>query len=199
MLERGSIRIGTLHEFRRVEEHGSEIGDREEGIVTACSADPIVDLQRPETVSPVVRQVLGIPADAVPPPFVFQDIEFRGRADSPDCWIYCTSRSFDEAAMKRMNRDACVIINRPEEFFRALTTKLRTLGLVTGFSLGPCIYTDRVQHYTTLPATHPALIKDHSHAYQNEARAIWFPRSLPIEHIDISCPEATLLCTLYER
>src|SRR5437016_1757377 len=73
MIERGAIRIGTLHGFRRIEEHGDEIGDRDEGIVTACSTDPIVDLQRPETVSPVVRKVLGMPADTTPPPVVFQD------------------------------------------------------------------------------------------------------------------------------
>jgi hypothetical protein len=197
MLEKGAIRIGTLHEFRGEEDHGNEIGDAEEGIVSAYSNDPMVDLQRPETVSPIVRQVLGLSPDGPAPAYEFHDIEFESRTDSPNCWIYCTSRDFDERAMKRMKRDTCIIINSPEQFYRAVLAELRSRDLIRSGSLGPCIYLDRKQHYTRLPPVHPALIKDPKYEYQNEARAIWLPRSLPIKHLDLVCLAAVESCSLF--
>ena len=51
MVEIGQRRIGTLSDYRRIEEYGTKIGDADEGRKTTYSDDEIIDWNKPETVS----------------------------------------------------------------------------------------------------------------------------------------------------
>lgn len=205
----GSIRIGTLLGYQNEEEHGTECGDRKEGLRTVHHIVNYAHSDEPETITPVIERFI------------------HGFRDSKNCTIrngliietevvsnvytFCCSSEFNQDTMRRMGYDACVRISRPDLFFHYLTRKLHGKGLITGhISHGNCRYDDRKLTVIPLPqwyrsasdalraeydemmqsAPTPEKIPPWAHKeirydYQKEYRYVWLPTNLPIEPIII--------------
>jgi hypothetical protein len=75
--------------------------------------------------------------------------------------------------MAEFGYNACVVIERPERFFAAVTHAIRHLGSLEG--VFKCQYQPRDVPYDQDQGIHPALLKDPAYSYQNEVRALWRP------------------------
>jgi hypothetical protein len=189
LLRRGAVRIGTLYEFRREEEHGTEIGDAGEGIASrmlfTSGAKVWSDRTQPKFSRSFVKIGPGIDV-------TFENCHFVQREQSPDCWLYCVSTSFSEAMLERSPYSACVRIDFPRHFFRALSRVVRPAAFL---GVHACQYEGRAFMHDHGPLS-PALLKDPVHAYQCEARAIWQPSGeQPIAPILCDVPSLIGSCT----
>jgi hypothetical protein len=183
----GILRLGTLHDFRRQESHGDEIGDVGEGtkqvtqVVDGFTSDI---LRRPN----ILRQFFEPPPGA-------NNIQFRGlslevRHNNPDIFVFCAAARFDQAAMREFKYDACLEIVRPREFFAALDATLRGQALVTQALVSRCHYGERRRDVAMDGDIPAALVKPTRYAYQQEVRALWQPRAASIEPIFVNSSAA---------
>jgi hypothetical protein len=180
MLQRGVFRIGTIYEFRHVEEHGTEIGDDAEG--TKQLFDD-AKYSTWENASPIARQIIKGPHN-----FAFHDVTFELTIDSPDMFVYCLTESPSQQALSDFGADTCIEIFDIRRFVRALTGHLHRRQLVANKEgVRHCIYGERRRDWRTDDDVYPALLKDSRYEYQREVRVIWQPTNPPITPIVIEC------------
>ena len=179
MVRRGEFLIGTLHGFRKIEEHGLAIGDADEG------KKEVVDVADGHWRDVTTRPNLATKFISAPPQadITFQNVQFQMNYDVPDVYVFCVSAVRADRAMHAFQADACVTIIRPEQFFRALDAALKLRKLVSGCMVRPCKYAERRRDVRVDGDMHPAFIKTPDYAYQEEVRAIWEPRQRPIEPV----------------
>lgn len=196
MLAEGEIRLGTLYTFRDEERLGPEIGDREEGTITLKkSGFTIVDTGVVGGVPPFLQT--GIHAE---PGTRLQIVARDGvgrREQDADCWIYCTSDRFDPEQMRHFGYDACVEIFDIEQFFFAISRKLRHRAS-TFWGAAKCVYRDRDIEHTRYDGIPPAFIKATRFASQSEVRAIWLPNvGEQVSAVTVRAKEAVRFCRLF--
>jgi len=193
MLAFGKMRIGTLRDFQKVEEYGSEVGDAGEGTKTVYEDKPDI-FWGEANVPPLVKRLVSFPDNTTA---TFRNCEFQHTQKSPDCYIYCVTQEFDKDAMTEFGYDCCIRINDPHMFFHELTKCLRRIHKLKQSVIGKCIYTNRRQHYSLQDNIPPGLIKPPRFAYQKEVRAMWIPQDREIQPIFVSCPQATQYCSMH--
>jgi len=179
MVQRGEFLIGTLHGFRRMEEHGMAIGDAGEGkkeVVDAADGHWRDITARPN----LATKFISAPSQAN---ITFSNVQFQMNYDVSDVYVYCVSAARNDRVMQAFDADACVTIKRPKEFFIALDKALRLRRLVSGCMVRPCEYTERRRDVRVDADLHPAFIKTPDYAYQEEVRALWEPRQRPIQPV----------------
>ncbi len=151
MLEKGSIRVGTLHGFRTMEDDQLR-RDPGEGTMTMTSNSL-------PTLGPRGANTLIIEERA------------------PDAFVYCVSASFDPIRMRRFG-GACVRIFDVAGFFGELDAALR-LQCGTAISEGvldKCAYMDRIQSWEH-PLPRASWVKSKQFCCEEEVRAAWIPNS----------------------
>lgn len=191
LLEKGTIRIGTLYEYRNTEEHGSVIGDPEEGIKTEfmeVGKEVWTEENQPEFSKSLIK-VSG------PGSHNISNFTLEKGYHSPDCYLFCTTETFDEAAMEDFEYDTCVVIEDAERFFWAIAETIKDKAEYIG--AGRCQYTERRKHHAVADDINPGLIKSPEYERQREVRAIWMPKSESISPMIIECPDAAKYCKLY--
>ena len=176
MIRRGSFRIGTLYEFRKVEAHGPEVGDEGEG--TKQVFDIANGHWRDVTARPNLAQRF-IAADPNAN-ITFKNVGFQVDHEAPDAFVYCVTAIMDHRAMRDFGADTCVEITNPKRFFEELDHVLRTRHLVGESVTAPCFYGERRRHIITDGNLHPAFLKPPRYAYQREIRVVWEARQPPI-------------------
>ena len=125
MVYDGSVRVGTLYDFRRIESLGAERGDGAEGVrisLTDGRAGTIEGKDLPW----FVRESLQIP-----PGVKFQFAEgavLKVHQNAADAYVFCTCKNFDKTLMQRFG-GACVEITDTEQYFRAITIGARWLDV----------------------------------------------------------------------
>jgi hypothetical protein len=137
MVRDGSVRVGTLHDFRRIEGLDSERGDLHEGVrISLTDGSPgIVD---GKDLPWFLRESFRIPPNVK---FQFEKgAVLKVHQNSPDVYVYCTCSKYDEALMELFG-GACVKISDSTQFFRAITRALDRCnpdGIlhISGFALG---------------------------------------------------------------
>lgn len=199
-LSRGEVRIGVLSDYRKTEQYGAEVGDADEGTRVLWDAPDVVDSERPETISDVVRQCVAIrPGIHVK----LEGLQFSHHQVSLDYYVLCFSTGFSEEAMRRMNPayDAYVRIDNPVAFLNAVTTELYGFRIVSKLvACHWCVYRDRVIHVSDEASDVPMpLLKDPRYAYQKELRAAWEPRRRDVRPIarNVYSLEAARFCSPY--
>jgi hypothetical protein len=201
-IRRGSLKIGTLHEYRQVESYGSAIGDEEEGVQFTEFNMPdggIVDLSGNTRGAAYLRQ--SLPGSAGTDPFR-GEIEFApgvqllAKAESPNFFIYCTSARYDRAAMEEFGYDACLEIFNVPKFFNALSRAIRHKGAFIGNNA--IEYRERKADWTEPRAVPPWLLKSPEYAYQTEIRAVWHPQKNVVKPLFIDVPRAVKYCRPFE-
>lgn len=200
-LKRGTLRIGTLYEYRKVENYGPVIGDDAEGTQQTLFEMPEggrVDLSSDTQEAIYLRQILpGVNNQKVPLQVNFQpgsQIIFGGEA--PELYIYCTAATFDAEVMEKFGYDACLEITIPSKFFGVIS---RTLRHKCDFAdLGPIEYTEKRTDWTSPHQSPPWMMKSREYAYQQEVRAIWKPKKATVEPFFIDVPDAIKYCRAYD-
>lgn len=188
---RGVLRIGTLHDFRRIETHVDARGDAEEGHFEYGHESESPELITLENAPPPIRQLIqqtGIPIAS-------NGGVLSARGEHPDCYLFCISASAHAAAVDYGSQ--CVRIDDVPNFFAALTRHMYAVcQLLTephGFA-APCIYRERkrvsssIADFQELPM---AFIKPPTRASDEEVRAVWHPDGHPIKPFVTECGELT--------
>lgn len=199
-LLRGSLKIGTLYEYRRIEHYGNVVGDIDEGLhktelvlpgggeVDLATSTPEAEFFRQHVLRPDQR-------DAKVKIILEDGARLIAHSNSPDRYIYCMTSEYDEKVMRQFGCDACLEITRPQEFFETISRKMRHKGKFEG--AGAIQYMNKQTHYLRPHRVHPAIMKDTAYEYQKEWRALWVPFTPPRQALFIDVPRAIRHCRPY--
>ena len=180
----GTLRIGTLSEYRNVEKHGERIGDSHEGMVGHFETVATADVA---TLSPFVKRFVSGVAGRI------ENCTFTAMYESPEFFVFSTALEFSRELMKEFGYDACLRIDNPAAFFKAVTLSLQNVATYEG--IFPCSYTDRFIPPGNFHAAHPAVIKDRAYESQREVRTLWHPVDGHASPRIIRCLRAIRHCT----
>jgi hypothetical protein len=150
-LDRGSLKIGTLYEYRQTDAYGEDIGDKDEGLhktelclpgggeIELGSNTPEAEFFR--------KHVLRTDQQSSKVKIILKD-EARVvvQSHSQDLYIYCMTAEYSASVMKKGGYDACLEIVRPSEFFQTISRKIRHKAEFNG--LCAIKYMDKTTHYT---------------------------------------------------
>jgi len=192
--QRGSLKIGTLHEYRQIERYGTAIGDDGEGTSrTRFNIDGggLVDLDGDAPEAKFLRTFIDVPPRSNVKLQLHPDTQLVYVDDSPDAYIFCTTSEFSPEVMKEFG-GACFEIIHPEKFFDAVSRVIRHHGKLR-FNQ-PIRYRDRETFWLKPHNVNPALIKDLRYAYQKEVRALWKPKIKSIQPLFVDVPDAVKYC-----
>ncbi|HGD3335382.1 TPA: hypothetical protein ACI4B1_000636 [Enterobacter hormaechei] len=177
-LAKGTVRIGTLYDYRKEEEYGGAIGDESEGVyetVLDRGGDYIVNPLHDTPEAEFCRNAFKIEKDTNFPVIEMQgDAKIIHRSMSPNVYIYCTTLTYDRTAMEEFGYDSCLEIFRPDIFINELTRKLRKKAKYICTS--KILYSEKSTSYKEPLDMHPSLVKSKKYTYQCEARSLWAPR-----------------------
>ncbi|MCE1059102.1 hypothetical protein LU646_14570 [Pseudomonas alloputida] len=182
LVEHGSLRVGTLHDFRKAE-HKPGITDPSEG--TRTISLPVKEWRQNE-------EIPGKPSDvrqALDMFGMFQSHNSWGNTlkgvtvmrpfDDPDCFVHCTSLLYSRTVMEQFSgAETCVRITNPGYFYAVLTHLINTEVMeVEPPILQKITYRSRQEIFDVERSKTPAtFIKEEIFAPQVEFRAVWYPR-----------------------
>lgn len=194
----GSVKIGSLYEYRNIEKYGRVIGDVEEGVhetVLDKVGEYEIDLSGDSPEAMFFKERFNIPSSGMK--IVMGDgAKVISSEHSQDFFIYCVTTEFSRASMEAFGCDACIEIIRPASFFNAISKKIRHKAKFEGGA--PIIYTDKTTSYANPHAIHPARMKSKEYAYQKEFRGIWTPNEEIKSPLYINVPKAIKACRVFK-
>jgi hypothetical protein len=177
LITMGSIRVGTLHDFRR-SEHKKGISDPQEGKKTLQhSIDEREQFDSDDHRAKMLEELVGIKlAKGGKADLSFVDIQKN--FDHPDCFILCSSMQYSLDTMSQFEEaNSCLEIYDQKTFYDVLTETLNRDTPVIFHGSFKVKYQSRVEKWTGKDwGQHPALIKEPEFSEQYELRAIWQPR-----------------------
>jgi hypothetical protein len=201
LVERGEIRIGTLHEFRRTDGWDELRGDAGEGeftfSLTSESPETITAESAPWFLKPVIEGV-GMPIAS-------HGGTLNAVANHPDAFMYCTTQLASSQGLDSYGEFG-VVIHDVESFFRLITEHLTdNLKLAAhsphGFA-APCLYIDREVKLSSsqIEVSEPpfAFLKPALKAAEKELRGIWHPITPPPNPRITVCAKLRDCCTWLE-
>ena len=177
LAEAGSVRIGTLYEFRHTDGWDHVRGDGEEGQYTFSLVSDERELITRDNAPWFLRQII----DRVGP-IASHGGALNAVAHHPNSYIYCTTSTADPARIANYGSVGVAIRDVPR-FFAALTEHLTDhLRVATGEPHGyaaPCLYLDRELRLGSAqtPVAEPplAFLKPSAKIEEGEVRGIWHP------------------------
>lgn len=191
LLKSGKLRIGTLYEYRNIEKHGAVIGDHEEGKSSVYMG--IEDeIWTPENQPDFAKSFFNLGQGGS---LRVQGITLEKPQESPNFYLFCATHEFDRKAMLDFGYDCCVVIEKPERFFAAITHTIRNKTIFQG--VHKCQYVPRRRSHGADNGIHPAIIKDPTYRDQKEVRALWQPLKANAQPFIIQCRDAAKYCTLH--
>jgi hypothetical protein len=193
LVERGSIRIGTAHDFRKVEQHNRARGDPSEA--TPGSVALVDDLElRPDTPGP--RYLADVIRAEVPSRI--QGLIVEKIESDQDYYIYCVTGQHQAYFYDAFEASACVRIRDVRGFVNCLAVHLFPISQAYDFA--------RVsygQRFGPLSEAHdrpPPFVKPHHYAWQDELRLVWVPTPGPsIQPFNTDVPGLRDFCELVPR
>lgn len=198
LIRRGRIRVGTLHDYRKIEKYSPMIGDEQEGVKINYYSPAVATL---DTLPPFAAGI-AVPAlvslfGAMPDPATtaFINSSFTQPEVSGNCWLYCLSARLRKTVMNSMdaNYDSCVRIDWVEKFFRAVEQEMIRGKLAAHGHIVPCVY-GRYQHYTNRHLR-PVALKGQEYAIQEEVRFVYCPaEEITSDHVFLTIPKLRDFC-----
>lgn len=197
MLLYGSIRVGTLYDFRK-SEHKAGIADPQEGkkslkhnvkqlIITPDNWSK--EQSNPDFLALKQLGVLSIEKGAT---VNIINVSAQAIVDSPNCFIYCTSTEQSKRVMNQFEgSDTCIFLKDPFSFFKIITQRLQEIHPVTFEGAEHVTYKSRTENWQmNTPGVHPALTKEPAFEPQREIRAVWtVPPEYEIKRAVLVCKE----------
>lgn len=198
LVNKGTIKLGTLSDYQNQDHYGEDIGDKDEGSLTEWSRINCENVTN-SALNRIERQVINIPEGVKG--VVLKDCLSAVTHKYSDLYVFSTSRAFNVQLMRTISRDyhkkydACVRIHYPQEFISTVSNVFKETGKFEESSL--CRYISRMKHHSK-SAPHPVFIKEPRYQYQEEVRAVWSPRSeKKVESSILEIPELSKYCELY--
>jgi hypothetical protein len=175
LLTMGTIRVGTLSDFQKVE-HARGVADPNEGkklIVHDVEDEFFVDPKDATAFNEFS------PIKIAAPNIQIVNLRLQNKQVSPDCFVLCLSSECSEAVRREFDGvDACVQINNSDGFIAELTALLHSFRSVELLGVHACRYKKRREEWNGFNlGTHPALIKEPRFRGQKEIRVLWRPLS----------------------
>lgn len=184
LLETGSIRIGTLHDFRRIE-HAKGISDPNEGKkavshhidhLSFIGSDPPRNSKDHRALD-LGGVVIDTSGGGYVGRITFSDTRLVRRVDHSDCFILCLATDCSYQTMAEFEgAETCVQIVDPTGFFQALTLALNVKRPIRFMGVHRVRYASRQEVWNGEDlGMSPALLKEPEFERQHELRALWFP------------------------
>jgi hypothetical protein len=171
LLERGSVRIGTAYDFRRVEAHDPARGDPSEAKPDRLALVDEFSYAPGARVPNYLTSVYGHSSQ----PYsvrdsIIEDVSIPDR----DYFIYCLSAERKLELYQEFNAPACIEIRDVRGFLDCLNAYLasRTLGV----EFGHVTYGSRFGPYGEAHERTPPFVKHPKYRPQAEVRFAWTPR-----------------------
>lgn len=190
LIENGTVRIGTLYEYRNTEKHGTTIGDDLEG-TKSVYMDVKKEWWTGKSQPEFAKSFFNLSENSS---MRLEGITLEKPTNSLNYYIYCTTEEFDKDVQSDFSYDACIIIENPKKFFAVISEKLKRKALFKG--IYKCQYRDRRIPHDKDNKIHPAIIKDPKDSKYKEVRAIWKPEKKLITPIVINCRGIIRYCKL---
>lgn len=196
-LKNGTIKIGTLLEYRNEKDLGSVIGDNQEGLhitelnspngreIDLASNTPEAEyfrknVLRPDQQNSNVKIVMEAGANIIV------------HTNSPTYYVYCVTSTYDKNVMREFACDRCIEIINPEKFFKEVNRVMRHKADFEGcFDV---VYGNKTTDHLNPHKVHPALMKEAKYNNQAEVRAIWRPKKEPKSSLFVKVPKAIKYC-----
>jgi len=196
-LKNGTIKIGTLLEYRNEKDLGSVIGDNQEGLhitelnspngreIDLASNTPEAEyfrknVLRPDQQNSNVKIVMEAGANIIV------------HTNSPTYYVYCVTSTYDKNVMTEFACDRCIEIINPEKFFKEVNRVMRHKADFEGcFDV---VYGNKTTDHLNPHKVHPALMKEAKYNNQAEVRAIWRPKKEPKSSLFVKVPKAIKYC-----
>lgn len=194
LVERGAVRVGTLHEYFRIDKLGEEVGDKEEGMafcriareeLAGIAMDVSPRGPRAEWVRGMVRKS--------PEARLFG--QFFANYMPVDQYMYCLSDQFSAQIMRVLDYEACVRIHDVQRFFLTLSESIAERAKPVGMFF--CQYRERGFTYADADEVYPEIIKTPKYAYQREVRVLWHSTAPWSDTYDVDTNPAPALEPLF--
>ncbi len=176
MVVEGSIRVGTLKDYRDEDKYGLEIADKGEGTqTTRMGRFKPIDPKRHNTIPSTIKRQIEMGH------FKFdsgiKNFTIYGNVNElvPNLYVYSLSTNKDVIkAFEKAAYDSIIEINNPLGFIEVLTRQInwRDSSIIT-CKFNPIEYIRREQEIETQTSTHPIFVKDPIHSGQKEYRLVW--------------------------
>ena len=188
ILENGSVRLGTLYDYRDLEKHGPEVGDENEGkvgvnsrVLSWDSSNPSLTPQHQDEFVQGNALVFKEGSSVRFPPggtiafgkenISMQNVDLRSERSVQNMLVFSMTAEASAEHCARAGYDACYEISDVEAFLRCISEAVDT----NFFEGSNVVYRDRELHYDEAARRNPAFIKEPIYAYQKELRGIWGP------------------------
>lgn len=168
-LATGSIRLGTLHDFRKTEDHGQSQGDPSEGKNNVFQHVGFLDSHDP---SSFAGRIVVLSDGAT-----MENCTLVEERDFPDSYVFCASTNFSEDLFRKWNTsdglDACYEISDVAGFINAISNALDNSAQLVGYA--PVVYVDGdLDGAAGQHVIHPAFVKQvRKYKWQTEYRFVW--------------------------
>ncbi|MBL5965938.1 hypothetical protein I7V30_11760 [Lelliottia amnigena] len=200
--ETGSLRLGTIYDFKDIIQYQMGIGDSDEGShLLHRSIKESLSLTK-DSNEEIISEALSV-ANTVHPATIKNFTVIVPR-HTQDRFIFCTSKDYSDSLFKKWNEkyreiNACYIITDAKKFADAISKVIKESVFFE--SRDDIIYTNKTIPYDSLLAKiDPAITKEKQEfSWQNEHRMTWYRIApyTPIKPWIINVPDAREFCKPY--
>ncbi|WP_345984406.1 hypothetical protein WCX49_07130 [Sulfurimonas sp. HSL-1656] len=193
----GSLRLGTIYDFKDIVEHGVSRGDEAEGEHHLIRGiDGTVSISK-DKYEPIISEIFRVEGEGK---ISLCNLSVVVPRRCQDGFIFCTSSIYNEQLFRKWNKendlDACYEIINQIGFISAINKAIKDSA--TFFACSNVTYTEKQIDYQTPEANlHPAFtkVKD-DYSWQHEHRIVWGARgpSGPLNPWIVYVPEAIQYC-----
>ncbi|POP84426.1 hypothetical protein CXB38_03890 [Pseudomonas syringae] len=176
LLALGNVRIGTLHDFRRVE-HLSGISDLNEGKKSVSHHVKYARNDKHHSKHFKAMRQFGLLEVHGGGDAHISNVLMVQEFDHPDCFVHCMSSELSKEVMHEFGgADSCLEIKDVSAFYERLTQTLNLHVRVRLLTVSKVSYLPRDEIWNGKDwGVHPALMKEKKFSKQREVRAIWAP------------------------
>jgi hypothetical protein len=187
----GSIRVGTLHDFRKIEAHGKYRGDPAEGKNNI--------IQHVEFTNRIEEGSFLSKFISPESTGIFENCLFYEQRDFPNSFVFCTSSYFSDELFQLWHEnegvDACYEICNWQAYKREITKKLAPVADAIASSYVTYVTGD-IDGESEQRGILPPFIKQREYDWQSEFRGVWLHKapSIDVKAACIEIPEARKYC-----
>lgn len=177
LIEIGSIRVGTLHDFRRTE-HKAGIADPQEGKKLVTHHIPFAVMDNHDSFhGRAAKEFRAFDLEGSGPGNIFVNCGMGRQFDESDCFILCfSSRKSKDVMSEFEGANSCVKITDHKSFLKQVTNSLMAHTPVNFCGFYKVKYGPRKEAWNGSNwGANPAVIKEIEFSNQFEYRAIWQP------------------------
>lgn len=193
----GSLRLGTIYDFKDIVEHGVNRGDRSEGEHNLIRGiDGTVSISK-DNYEPIISEVFKVEDEGKA---YLSNLSIVVPRRCEDGFIFCTSSIYNEQLFRQWNQenslDACYEIMNPNGFILAINNAIKDSA--NFFASSNVTYTDtQIDYQSPQAKLHPAFTKvKKEYGWQHEHRTVWGARGPcgPLNPWIVNVPEAIQYC-----